>query len=411
MLRDADQDVQKYYYDPKLHDVDWSAKVRQARDNISKAESVDNAVSEVAALLDSLNDSHTYLTLPVRTHTHDYGFKLQMIGDHCYVVNVRAGSDAEKKGLKRGDEIVAINDHPVTRKTLWRLHYIYDRLRPQAGLRLALSGEGSERRQLDVTAKIDLSKVNKYSLHQGMNQIARDEDDWRQSVKPQYFERGDDLLVVKLPEFFRSALQVDDMLGRMRKHKGVVLDLRHNPGGADETMRRVIGGMFETDRRVYDRVARSSTEEVSVSGRHHDAYTGRLAVLVDSASASAAEIFARVMELEKRGFVLGDRTSGMVMQTQFHPHDAFVDWMGGYGVSVTDADLRMTDGATLEHVGVEPDIVVLPTPQDLAARRDPALSKAAGLVGAKLTPEEAGAAFPDTDFATTSPNQTDFVED
>jgi C-terminal processing protease CtpA/Prc len=153
MLRDADQDVQKYYYDPGLHNVDWSAKVRQARDTISKADSLDNAVSEVAALLDSLNDSHTYLSLPARTHTHDYGFKLQMIGDHCYVLNVKAGSDAEKKGLKRGDEILAINDHSVSRRTLWRLHYIYDSLRPQAGLRLVLSGEGSERRQMDVMAK------------------------------------------------------------------------------------------------------------------------------------------------------------------------------------------------------------------------------------------------------------------
>ncbi len=61
-----------------------------------------------------------------------------------------------------------------------------------------------------------------------------------------------------------------------------------------------------------------------------------------------------------------------------------------YAVSVTDADLLMTDGHSLERVGVEPDIAVLPNDRDLASKRDPAMSKAAGLVGGQLSPEEAG---------------------
>ena len=66
MLRDVAVDITKYYYDLKLHGVDWNAKVRQARENIDKADSMDSAVSEIAALLDSLNDSHTALLLPPR---------------------------------------------------------------------------------------------------------------------------------------------------------------------------------------------------------------------------------------------------------------------------------------------------------------------------------------------------------
>ena len=53
MLRDADADVQKHYYDSKFHGIDWQARVQEARKNIATARSMDDAVSEIAALLDT----------------------------------------------------------------------------------------------------------------------------------------------------------------------------------------------------------------------------------------------------------------------------------------------------------------------------------------------------------------------
>jgi C-terminal processing protease CtpA/Prc len=122
-------------------------------------------------------------------------------------------------------------------------------------------------------------------------------------------------------------------------------------------------------------------------------FTGRFAVLIDSESASASELLARVVQLERRGFIVGDRSAGLVMEASLYSHQVSQAPIH-YAISVTDADLLMTDGKSLERLGVEPDILVLPSDRDLATKRDPAMAKAAGLVGGQLSPEEAGTIFP-----------------
>jgi len=61
ILRNVAEDVQKHYYDPKIHGVDWQARVHETKKNIETAQSFDSAMSEIAALLDGLHDSHTRL--------------------------------------------------------------------------------------------------------------------------------------------------------------------------------------------------------------------------------------------------------------------------------------------------------------------------------------------------------------
>jgi carboxyl-terminal processing protease len=180
----------------------------------------------------------------------------------------------------------------------------------------------------------------------------------------------------------------------VRKHKALILDLRGNAGGAVETLLRMIGNLFDHDITVGDRKRRKDSKPLIAKSLGDHAYKGQLILLVDSGSASASEVLARVVQLEKRGTVLGDRTSGAVMESLGLGHKMGLDTIIMYGVSVTDADLIMADGKSLEHVGVVPDKVLLPTAAELRSQQDPILSYAASLVGVKLDAEKAGTFFP-----------------
>ncbi len=205
-------------------------------------------------------------------------------------------------------------------------------------------------------------------------------------------EMGDELVILKFPHFHFNELRIDSLIGKARKHRALILDLRGNGGGSEETLQYLLGGVFDKEIKIGDLVRRDERKPI-VARKHGHAFAGKLLVLVDSGSVSAAELFARVVQIEKRGVVLGDSSAGRVMRAKFYGYGAGVGSMDPYGAMITDADLIMTDGNSLEHVGVTPDEVVLPTAADLAEGRDPVLARAAETLGVKLSPEAAGKMF------------------
>jgi len=183
-------------------------------------------------------------------------------------------------------------------------------------------------------------------------------------------------------------------MDKVRTHKALILDLRDNPGGDEETLLRLIGDLFDKDVKVGVIQRRKETKPLIARSRGDKAFKGQLIVLVDAASASSAEILARVVQLEKRGVVIGDRTEGAVMRARVYPHEVGVTRAAFFAVSVTDANLLMGDGKSLENVGVTPDEIKLPTGADLASMRDPVLAYAAKAAGVTIDPDKAGALFP-----------------
>lgn len=389
-------DVKKNYYDPKYRGLNLDALCKQYEEKMKEAKSNGDAFTDIAAFLSNLHDSHTFFVPPTRAYLFDYGLRFQLIGDRAFITEVRPGSDASKK-VHPGDEILSVGPYGVNRRDFHDLSYYLYQLSPQPGLSLTLRGHsGVERKEIVRTKFIQEKRVLDLTALGGSNdiwQMVRQQEAAEHLLRQRWIEMGD-VLFWQMPEFDMRDGEVDRMMDRARKHKALVLDLRGNPGGSVDMLERLVGNVMIHDVTIATRVARKPGKPQLAKTRGKHVFTGKVIVLVDSRSASAAELFAHTMQLEHRGVVVGDRSAGAVMEARFYSEHEGEDTQVFYGVSVTEADLIMSDGKSLEGVGVTPDVVVLPSAADLAAGRDPALAKAAELAGIKLDPAAAGKLFP-----------------
>ena len=393
MLKMVKDDIKKNYYDPSFHGMDVDVRFKAAEEKLKQANSLGQAFGIIAQALLDLNDSHTFFLPPQRPERIEYGWNMQMIGDKCYVVAVKPGSDAEAKGLKVGDEIHSVEGFMPTRKDMWKMDYYYRALSPRRGLRVAVQSPSGEPRQLDIASKVQQGKVV-IDVLQDFNDLIREAENEDRLNRHRFYETGN-VIIWKMPNFAYEPEQADSIMSDKAKGRAVlILDLRGNPGGYVKTLERFVGNFFDHDLKIADRKGRKELKPQLAKTRGKAIFDGKLIVLVDSKSASAAEIFARLVQLEKRGIVLGDRTAGAVMESKGYSHDVGTDTLVLYGASVTDADVIMSDGNSIEHVGVIPDELMLATAEDIAAGRDPVLARAVELAGAKMDPSKAGKLFP-----------------
>jgi C-terminal processing protease CtpA/Prc len=396
MLRDAYDDVKKHYYDPKFHGLDIDARYHQFDEKIRNAGSLSQSFGVIAGFLDGFNDSHTFFTPPSRPYRIDYGYRMQIYGSACFVSRVRPGTDAESK-VHTGDEVLGYNNFAVNREDLWKISYYFNSLAPQKASILEVRNPNGQPRNVTIDAKVrELKKVIDLTGQDGGGDfwdLIRQEENSDHIVRQRWLNVGD-VMIWKMPEFFVEDREVDRIFNDARKHKTLILDLRGNQGGAITTLDRMLGNVFDHDVKIADRIGRKEMKPEIAKTRGSDVFTGKLIVLVDSVSASAAELFPRVVQLEHRGIVVGDQSAGAVMEAKHYPGSQGMDTKIFYGFSITEADLIMKDGKSLEHTGVTPDETVLPTPKDLTDGSDPVLARAAQIGGLNIDPTAAGKMFP-----------------
>ncbi len=397
MLDVIRKDIVKNYYDPNFHGVDIDARFKAAEEKIQNANSNGEIFGIIAQTLIDFHDSHLFFVPPERSTRFEYGWKMTMIGDKCFVTAVRPGSDAEAKGLKCGDMIANIDGYQPTKDNIWLLKYLYYSLRPRTAMQIVAVNPAGEARKIEVAAKVTQGKlVLNLTDASGtdLNQLIRDAQSEAQDKRHEYYKLGE-VMIWKMPQFDLEKGQVDKLVGEAKDMKGLVIDMRGNGGGSEEMMLRLIGDLVDHKVEVGTLKRRKETKPLVADTRGGDkVFGGKLVLLIDSASGSASELFSRVMQLEKRATVVGDQSAGAVMESKAHGYQYGTTTLVFYGASITDADIVMSDGKSLENVGVTPDEILLPTAADLAADRDPVLSRAVELAGGTLDPEKAGAMFP-----------------
>lgn len=395
MLHDLRDAVEKHYYDPQYHGVDLEARFKAADKELQSATNLGQALTTIAETLNALHDSHTFFLPPSRNTRREYGYVQQMIGDRCFITAVRPDSGVSEK-LTPGDEVLQWQGFRPQRETLWTMNYIFNTLRSLPVMSLVVRGPDGRERTVQVEPKVTRDKqVLDLNDEGDYWKIVRDEENGERDMRQRLLTFHDTLLIWKMPEFYMTDEEADRLLKEARKYQTLILDLRGNPGGLVKTLQRVVGDVIDHDVTIAKRVGRKSDLKPEIAkSRGPNAFSGKIIVLVDSRSGSAAELFARVVQLEHRGRVLGDRTAGAVIESRRYQFHQGIDTQIFYGASITDADLVMADGKSLEHTGVMPDEVILPSPADLAAGRDPVLARAATLGGIALDPVKAGHLFP-----------------
>ena len=265
------------------------------------------------------------------------GIQLGYRDEQLAVIAPLSGMPAEKEGIRAGDLILRIDDKETIDITL-----------PEA-VNLIRGPKGT-------TVKLTL-------LHQGEKEpyvvtIVR-ATILVPSVEVDFLE--EDIAHLKLMRFGdRTSDEWERAVSRILTHqptvKGIILDLRNNPGGY------LSGSVFITSEflshgvvvKQEDASGRTESYPVDRTGK---LFTQPLVVLVNQGSASASEIVAGALQEYKRAEIVGDLTfgKGTIQEAE--------DLPGGSGLHITTARWLLPSGASLDKNGIVPDNLIEENPE------------------------------------------------
>ncbi len=303
------------------------------------------------------------------------GIEISMENGQLTVVSPIEDTPAHKAGLKAGDIILAVDGHPTQDMTM------------QESVSKIRGAKGSE---------VELLIMHKEAKLPSQVKIVRDSIPII-SVKTRFLEEG--YPWVRVTRFSdNTERELLAGLADARKKgaiKGIVLDLRNNPGG-----------LLDQAAKVAD-VFLQSGEIVSIRGREQDGprqfkasaqdtdQTCPLVVLVNAGSASASEIVAGALRDHKRGLLIGERTFGKGSVQNVIPMP------DGSALKLTVALYYTPNGRSIQAEGIDPDLVVpFETPREDAAKlprlslREKDLSGHLEKGDAKKAPEKSGETSP-----------------
>lgn len=308
-------------------------------DDVNYTDLVDKSIAGLLTNLDahsSFLDEKGFKELKEQTNGEfgGLGFTITQKDGAITVVAPIEGSPADKASIKTDDIILRINNESTLGMTL---NEAVSKMRgePKTKVSLTIYRKG-ENKPFDVNLRRDIIKVD--------------------SVYAKTIEDGN-LLYIRVTNFDKNVVdEASKAIKKYPKVKGIILDLRTNPGGV---LNQAVGlvNLFVDNGVIVSQKGKIENENVEFKANPSKKISNApLVVLVNGGSASASEIVSGALQDFKRAIIVGEKTFGKGSVQLILP----MDEKGKEGLRLTIAKYYLPSGRTIQAVGVTPDIEVFP---------------------------------------------------
>jgi len=297
--------------------------------------------SAIGGMVDALGDTghSTFLTpdmvKELRRMEHGefkgVGLEIQLKANHVVVVAPIDGSPAQRAGIQPGEIILKVAGEDITD---WPLTEVVDKISGKAGTKVTLTLQDP---RSTLTRQVTLVRAS-IKLH---------EVTWQQLP-------GTDVVHLRLGSFDSGVTKdLRKALLQIQQHPvgGLILDLRNNPGGLLTEAISVASQFLAKGNVLIAKDAQGQTDPVSVE-KGGLATNGPMAVLINSGTASAAEIVAGALGDNHRAPLVGETTfgTGTVLE-EFRLSD-------GSALLLAVEEWLTPDGKSFWHKGITPEFPV-----------------------------------------------------
>ena len=316
---------------------------------INDRDAIENAINGMLNGLDphsSYLNQRSYRDLQVQPRGEFGGLGIEVTQENGYIKVISPIDDtpAARAGIKAGDIITQLNGTSVKGMTLQEA---VEQMRGERGtaIKLTIRREGADKPlELSLTREVIRPQVVRFRLESGDIGYVR---------VTSFNEQTDTGL--------RKAIQTLRQQAGAGGLKGLVLDLRNNPGGLLDQAVQVSDDFLEQGEIVSTR-ARRPEDAQRWNAKPGDIAQGvPMVVLINGGSASASEIVAGALQDHRRAIVLGVKSFGKGSVQTVMP-------IPGQGaIRLTTARYYTPSGRSIQGTGIEPDIEVLSQRQEANA--------------------------------------------
>ncbi len=308
-------------------------------EEVSDKKLIESAINGMLVSLDPHSSfldaqSFKYMNEQTKGKFGGLGIEVTMEQGVVKVVSPIDDTPASEAGIKPGDYITHIDGRQVMGLSL---NDAVDKMRGKVGTKVRLTIVRANEQPFDVVVKREEIKI--------------------QSVKNDI--KADDVAYIRITSFSEDVDKMTEKAIEKAKKdikglKGIVIDVRNNPGGLlDQAVN--VSDLFLDKGEIVSTRSRNAEDTVRYSAQKGDIAKGLpIVVLINSGSASASEIVAGALQDHKRAVILGEKSFGKGSVQTVIPLDK-------YGaMRLTTARYYTPSGRSIQAEGIMPDIVVHP---------------------------------------------------